>query len=108
MKLKVDGCNKHGEINKMHIPTVLHGYIIQAFRLPFTAHHSPTVGRSQQLRMRNNGKSTIPEDSDKKHYYYGYNIQRQLTYSGPHIFIPGLNGFFYRPGYGSASSLGND
>ena len=28
----------------------------------------------------NNGKSTIPGDSDNKHYYYGYNILRQLIY----------------------------
>ena len=27
----------------MHIPTVLYGYIIQAFRLPFTTHHSPSL-----------------------------------------------------------------
>jgi len=54
----------------------------------------------------NNGKSTIPEDSNEKHYYYGYSIPRQLIYSGPCIFISELGGFFYRPGYGSASSLG--
>ena len=47
----------------------------------------------------NNDKSTIQEDSDEKHYYYGYSIPRQLIYSGPHIFIPGLSGFSYRPGY---------
>jgi len=28
----------------------------------------------------NNGKGTIPENSDNKHYYYGYNIPRQLIY----------------------------
>ena len=28
----------------------------------------------------NNDKNTIPEDSDKKYYYYGYNIPRQLIY----------------------------
>ena len=39
---------------------------------------------------------------------YGYIFPRQLIYFvGPHIFIPGLDGFFYRPGYGSASSLGS-
>ena len=38
---------------------------------------------------------------------YGYIILRQLIYFGPHIFIPGLSGFFYRPDYGSASSLGS-
>jgi len=57
--------------------------------------------------MKNNGKSTILENSDKEHYYYGYNILRQLIYFGPRIFIPRLGGFFYHPGYGSASSLGN-
>ena len=65
----------------MHIPTVSYGYNVQAFSFPFTAHHSPTVGRSQQLRMKNNSKSTIPEDSDEQHYYYGYIIPRQLSYS---------------------------
>ena len=29
----------------------------------------------------NNGKSTILKDSDEKHYYYGYSIPRQLSYS---------------------------
>ena len=39
---------------------------------------------------------------------YGYISPRQLIYFvGPHIFIPGLDGFFYRPGYGFASSLGS-
>ena len=38
---------------------------------------------------------------------YGYIFPRQLIYFGPRIFIIGLSGFFYRPGYGSASSLGN-
>ena len=28
----------------------------------------------------NNGKSTIPGDSNEKHYYYGYSIPRQLIY----------------------------
>ena len=37
---------------------------------------------------------------------YGYIFPRQLIYFvGPHIFILGLSGFFYRPGYGSISSL---
>ena len=40
----------------------------------------PTGERSQQLRTNNNGKNTIPEVSDEKHYYYGYNIPRQLIY----------------------------
>ena len=35
----------------MHVPTILHGYNVQAFRLPFMTQHSPMVGRSQQLRM---------------------------------------------------------
>ena len=46
-------------------------------------------------------------DSDEQHYYYGYSILRQLIYPTPLIFIPRLSGFFYRPGYGSASSHGN-
>ena len=29
----------------------------------------------------NNGKSTIPENHDEKHYYYRYSIPRQLSYS---------------------------
>ena len=28
----------------------------------------------------NNSKSTIQGDSNKKHYYYGYNVPRQLVY----------------------------
>ena len=55
----------------------------------------------------NNGKSTIPEDSEEQHYYYGYSISRQLIYLELRIFIPGLGGFFNRLGYGSASSLGD-
>ena len=55
----------------------------------------------------NNGKSITPEDSNKKHYYYGYIIPRQLIYSGPRIFIIGLGRFFYRPSYGSTSYLGS-
>ena len=35
----------------MHVPTILHGYNVQAFRLLFPTQHSPTIGRSQQLRM---------------------------------------------------------
>ena len=54
--------------------------------------------------MKNNGKSTISEDSNEKHYYYLYIIPRPLVYFGPCIFIPGLSGFFYSPVYGSASS----
>ena len=33
------------------------------------------------LRTEYNDKSTIPEDSDEKHYYYGYSIPRRLIYS---------------------------
>ena len=40
----------------------------------------PTGGRSQQLQTKNNGKNTIPEDSDEKYYSYGYSIPRQLIY----------------------------
>ena len=54
-----------------------------------------------------NGKSTIPEDSEEQHYYYGYSISRKLIYLEPRIFIPGLSGFFYCLGYGSTSSSGN-
>ena len=67
-----------------------------------------TYGRTTSTTTDdNNGKSTIPEDSNEKHYYYRYSIPRQLIYSGPRIFIPGLGGFFYYPGYGSTSSLGS-
>ena len=45
----------------------------------------------------NNGKGIIPEDSDKKHYYYEYSIPRQLIYSRPRIFILGLGGFLLLP-----------
>ena len=87
---------------------VVYEYNVQAFRLPFTTQHSPSLRwMISTLRTNNNGKSTILEDSDKKHYYYGYSIPRQLIYSRPCIFLLGLGGFFYRPGYGSASSLGN-
>ena len=91
----------------MHIPTVSYGYIVQAFSLPFMTHHSPSLWQTISTTTDdNNYKSKIPEDSDEKHYYYGYNILRQLIYSGPRIFTLGLSGFFYRPSYGSASSLG--
>ena len=64
----------------MHIPTVLYRYIIQAFSLPFTAHASPSLWRTISTTTdENNGKSTIPEDSNEKHYY-GYSIPRQLIY----------------------------
>ena len=82
---------------------------IQALTLPFSTHHSPSL-RSDYLNTmdENNGKSTILENNDERLYYYGYSILRQLIYFvRPHIFIPGLAGFFYRPGYGSASSLGS-
>ena len=42
-ELKVDECNKHSELNKMHVPMVLYGYIIHAFRLPSTIQHSPSL-----------------------------------------------------------------
>ena len=87
---------------------VLYGYIIQAFRLPCMIQHSPSLLADD---LNNYGRPTRQEyntgDSDEMHYYYGYNIPRQLIYSGPRIFNPGLGGFFYRPGYGSASSHGN-
>ena len=81
-----------------------------------TCTHSPildTTSPSLQLDDLNNyGRNTTEilqyrwtttKDTTK----YGYIILRQLIYFGPRIFIPGLDGFFYRPGYGSASSLGN-
>ena len=37
--------------------------------------------------MNNNGKNTIPEDSDEKHYYYRYSIPRRVIYSAPRILI---------------------
>ena len=39
--------NTGGDSNEKHY---YYGYSIQAFRLPFTTQHSPTVERSQQLR----------------------------------------------------------
>ena len=42
-ELKVDERNKHSELNKMHVPKVLYGYIIQAFWLPYTIQHSPSL-----------------------------------------------------------------
>ena len=47
------------------------------------------VGQSQQLWMRNNGKITIPVDSDNKHYYYWYSLLRQLSYSNHISSFPG-------------------
>ena len=92
----------------MHLPMVIYGYIIQASRLPFMTQHSPSLWLTISTTTdENNGKSTISEDSDEKHYYYRYSIPRHLIYLEPRIFIPGLGGFFYRPGYGSASSLGS-
>ena len=67
-----------------------------------------TYGRTISTTTdENNGESTIPEDNDEQHYYYGYNISRQLIYLELRIFIPGLGRFFNRLGYGSASSLGD-
>ena len=37
----------------------------------------------------NNGKSTIPEDNDEKHYYYRYSIPRQRSYSSHASSFPG-------------------
>ena len=59
---------------------VSYGYNVQAFSL-----HSRHIIhlRSNDLNnygRRTIGKSTIPEDSDEKHYYYGYSIIRQLIY----------------------------
>ena len=66
----------------MHVLAVRYGYIIQAFRLPFMTQHSPSLRLTiSTLRMEYNGKSTIPEDSDEKHYYYRYSIPRRLIYS---------------------------
>ena len=79
-ELRVDERNKHSKINKMHVPTILYGYNVQAFRLPFTTRHSPslprTISTTDQQRQEYN-----MEDSDEKHYYYGYSIPRQLSYS---------------------------
>ena len=64
----------------MHVPMVLYGYIIQAFRLH--SRHSIHL-RSDDLNnygRRTTSKSTIPEDNDEKHYYYMYNIPKQLIY----------------------------
>ena len=49
---------------------VLYGYNVQAFRLPFTTQHSPMVEQAITTDD-NNGKSTIPGNSNEKHYYYG-------------------------------------
>ena len=35
----------------MHISTILYGYIIQAFTLPFSTHHSPSLGRTISTTM---------------------------------------------------------
>ena len=78
-ELKVDERNKHSELNKMHVPMALYGYIIQAFRLPFMTQHSQ---RSNELNNygRQLWQEYNTEDSDEKHYYYGYSITRQLLY----------------------------
>ena len=59
---------------------VLYGYNVHAFRLPFTTRHSlslqQTISTTDQQRQEYN-----TEDSDEKHYYYGYNITRQLIYT---------------------------
>ena len=38
----------------------------------------------------NNRQEYNTGDSDEQHYYYGYNIPRQLIYSRPRIFISGM------------------
>ena len=87
-ELKVDERNKHSELNKMHVPTVLYRYIIQAFRLPFTIQHSPslqqTISTMDQQRQEYN-----MEDSDNKNYYYWYSLPRQLSYSSHTSSYPG-------------------
>ena len=73
-ELKVDEHNKHNELNKMHAPMVLYGYIIQAFRLPFMIQHSPSLladdlnsyGRTTTARIqyqRTVTKSTTTTDT---------------------------------------------
>ena len=57
-ELKVDEHNKHSELNKMHVTTVLYGYIIQAFRLPFTIQHSLWLD-DLNTTDDSNSKSTI-------------------------------------------------
>ena len=55
-ELKVDEHNKHSELNKMHVLTVLYWYIIQAFRLPFTIQHSPSLLADD---LNNYGRTTM-------------------------------------------------
>ena len=80
MGLKVDGCNKHSEINKMHIPNGL--IWVQRTGIQAPIHDTAfTYGRTSSTTTDdNNGKSTIPGFSNEKHYYYGYSIRRQLVY----------------------------
>ena len=80
MKLKVDESNKHSEINKMHIPNGL--IRVQRTGIQAPIHDTAfTYGRTSSTTTDdNNGKSTIPGDSNEKHYYYGYNIPKQLIY----------------------------
>ena len=56
-----------------------------------------TYGRMSSTTMDdNNGKSTIPEDSDEKHYYYGYSIPMQLIYIFSWQWLSERNqGFFF-------------
>jgi len=42
----------------MHVPTVLYGYIIQAFRLPFMIQHSPSLPADD---LSNYGRTTRQE-----------------------------------------------
>ena len=85
-------------------------YNIQTLTLPFSTHHSPSLRLDD---LNNYGRDT----TKRLHYWrtptkdntnYWYIFPSQLIYFvGPHIFIPGLDEFFYRPVYGSASSLGS-
>ena len=58
----------------MHIPNGLiwaHRTSIQSPTHDTSFTYSQTISATMD---DNNGKSTIPEDGDEKHYYYGYNI----------------------------------
>ena len=88
----------------------LYWYNIQAFTLPFLTYRSPSL-RSDDLN--NYGRNTTERlqywrTAMKDTTNYRYMFPRQLIYFvGPHIVIPWLGGFFYHPGYRSASSLGS-
>ena len=87
----------------------LYWYNIQTLTLQFMTHRSPSL-RSDDL---NNYEQNTTERLQywrivtKDTTNYGYISPRQLIYFvRPRISILGLDGFFYHPGYGSASSLG--